>query len=89
MICCSSPEKKNYMKPGDILVDDWPRYRDLWENAGGVFILHTSAVDSIERVKAIYAADENIAIDCKYLLTNAFARRTLISGRNNNPTEWA
>ena len=35
------------MQPGDILIDDWPKYKHLWEEAGGIFILHTSAAQSI------------------------------------------
>lgn len=36
-----------------VLVDDWVKYRDVWEQAGGVFILHTSAVDSIKQLKEL------------------------------------
>lgn len=43
MICCLSKNKRDHMKPGDVLVDDWLRYRDLWVDAGGIFIHHTSA----------------------------------------------
>jgi hypothetical protein len=52
MICCSSKEKRNHMAAGDVLVDDWPRYKHLWEEAGGVFILHESAAKSIPLVHA-------------------------------------
>jgi 5'(3')-deoxyribonucleotidase len=38
MICCASRYKRNYCQPGDILIDDWDKYRNLWEDAGGVFI---------------------------------------------------
>jgi hypothetical protein len=47
MICCMSKDKRNHMKPGDILVDDYLKYRHLWEEAGGVFVHHTSAKSSI------------------------------------------
>ena len=53
MICCASKDKRMHMQPGDILIDDWPKYRPLWEEAGGIFILHTSARDSIEKLKAL------------------------------------
>lgn len=42
VICCRSVDKCHYGKPGDILIDDRVKYRDLWVNMGGVFILHTS-----------------------------------------------
>jgi hypothetical protein len=41
------------MKPGDVLIDDYIAYQDLWEDAGGVFILHTSARDSLDRLAAM------------------------------------
>lgn len=47
-----SKDKRTHGKPGDILVDDWFRYQHLWEEMGGIFILHTSAADSLERLKA-------------------------------------
>lgn len=53
MICCLSANKKDHMQPGDILVDDWDKYQSAWEEAGGIFILHTSAKDSIAKLKEI------------------------------------
>lgn len=53
MICCESKDKCLHGKPGDVLVDDWDRYRPLWEEMGGIFVLHTSADDSLERVAQI------------------------------------
>lgn len=47
MIVCMAHDKRLYCKPGDILVDDRTKYRDLWEEAGGVFVHHTSAAESI------------------------------------------
>ncbi len=29
IITCRSKEKRKHMKPGDILVDDWPVYKSL------------------------------------------------------------
>jgi hypothetical protein len=48
MITCMSAEKRTYMKPGDILVDDYLKYRHLWEEAGGIFVHHESADKSID-----------------------------------------
>jgi 5'(3')-deoxyribonucleotidase len=44
--------KKEYCKPGDALVDDRDKYRHLWEGAGGVFIHHKNAQDSIAQLRA-------------------------------------
>jgi hypothetical protein len=55
MICCASKDKRNYMKPGDVLVDDWAKYKHLWEEAGGIFILHTSAAESLPYIHAAMA----------------------------------
>lgn len=52
MITCASRDKSSYMKPGDVLVDDYLKYRQLWEDAGGVFIHHTSAKASLEALRA-------------------------------------
>ncbi len=54
MITCASREKFRHMAhPGDVLVDDYLRYKDLWEQAGGIFVLHTSAQESIRRLAAL------------------------------------
>ena len=50
MITCMSREKRLHMKPGDILVDDFLKYRELWEDAGGIFIHHTSADRTITQL---------------------------------------
>jgi hypothetical protein len=42
-----------YCTPGDVLVDDQDRYRSKWEKAGGVFIHHTSAKDSLAALKKL------------------------------------
>ncbi len=52
VICCPSKDKRNHGRPGDILIDDWDKYRPLWQEMGGTFILHTSASDSLRRLGA-------------------------------------
>ena len=48
IITCRSKDKRDSLKNrGDILVDDYLKYRHLWEEAGGVFVHHTSAQQSI------------------------------------------
>lgn len=46
-ICCRSRDKHRWGTRGDILIDDWEKYRSLWEGMGGVFILHRSAATSL------------------------------------------
>ena len=53
VICCPSKDKRNHMRPGDIIVDDWPKYKSLWEEAGGIFIVHTSAATSLAALREI------------------------------------
>jgi hypothetical protein len=48
--CCRSKEKSLHAKPGDILIDDWEKYRHLWEAKGGRWVTHTSAQRSIDQL---------------------------------------
>lgn len=49
MITCLSREKCRFLgRPGDILVDDYLKYRHLWEQAGGIFVHHQTAKQTIE-----------------------------------------
>lgn len=52
MITCLARDKSTYMNnDGDVLIDDTLKYKSLWEEAGGIFIHHTSAHDSIRALK--------------------------------------
>ena len=53
MIVCPSRNKIKYAKPGDVIVDDWEKWKPLWVNGGGVWVLHTSAENSIQELKAL------------------------------------
>lgn len=53
MICCMSKDERNHMQPGDILIDDYLKYRDLWVDSGGIFIHHTSAGASLDSLMRI------------------------------------
>lgn len=55
VICCRSSEKCLHASPGDVLIDDWEKYRHKWEAAGGRWITHTSAASSIEALRMILA----------------------------------
>lgn len=49
-------EKRNHAQAGDILVDDQLKHAHLWEAAGGIFVPHRSAADSIARLHRIIPA---------------------------------
>jgi hypothetical protein len=53
MVTCLSRNKKSFCQPGDVLVDDLEKYRHLWEQSGGTFILHTSVESSIEQLHSL------------------------------------
>lgn len=53
VICCRSRDKSRHAKPGDILIDDWEKYRHIWVGMGGRWITHTSAASSINQLKAL------------------------------------
>lgn len=60
-ICTQSAAvKKDHMKPGDILIDDYLKYSHLWVEAGGIFIHHTSAKQSLASLKVLQYADYQI-----------------------------
>lgn len=50
VICCPSKEKSLYCQPGDVLIDDWEKYKHLWVQKGGRWITHTSASKSIDEL---------------------------------------
>jgi hypothetical protein len=53
MIVCRSQDKIKYAEPGDVIVDDWHKYKHLWVNGGGIWVMHTSAKDSIRQLKEL------------------------------------
>ena len=58
IICCKSRNKFEHMVPSmhNVLIDDWDKYKSVWEEAGGTFILHKSARDSLEKLWDLYDA---------------------------------
>lgn len=54
MITCKSENKSDYCKKGDVLIDDWSKYRKKWEKKGGVFIKHLNANYSLLQLTSIY-----------------------------------
>lgn len=51
VITTSAALKREHCRPGDALVDDRDKYRGLWEGAGGVFIHHRTAKESIAALR--------------------------------------
>ncbi len=54
IITTMARDKHLHMEPGDVLVDDRENHRALWENAGGIFIHHRNAIDSLRQLKPIF-----------------------------------
>lgn len=54
VITCLSENKRDHGKPGDILVDDWSKWRSRWTDMGGFFILHTSAKQSLLEIEEVW-----------------------------------
>jgi hypothetical protein len=53
VICCRSSEKSLHMRPGDILVDDWEKYRHLWIARGGRWVTHVTAKQTISQLRSL------------------------------------
>lgn len=53
LITCESKHKSEYASAGDILIDDWEKYSAIWTAKGGLWITHTSAVSTIEKLNRI------------------------------------
>ena len=49
-ICCRAEDKAIFCRPGDLLIDDYPRHRQRWLDSGGIWITHTSAQNTIARL---------------------------------------
>lgn len=50
VITCQSKNKFQFCEPGDILIDDWEKYRHKWENALGVWVTHHNAKSTIRHL---------------------------------------
>ncbi len=58
MITCMARDKRDHAKEGDVLVDDNSKYRHLWEQAGGIFVHHKNAAQSIEELREYFDVRE-------------------------------
>lgn len=57
IIGCRSSEKCTYAQPGDILIDDWKKYRDRWIGRGGRWITHLNAKQSVRDLGLLLSQD--------------------------------
>jgi hypothetical protein len=53
ILCCRSCDKHMYCQPGDILVDDWEKYKDRWVAKGGIWITHVDAKTTIRELRQL------------------------------------
>jgi len=53
LILRSAKHKKDFAGPNNILIDDRPDNIDGWIQSGGIGILHTSASDTIQKLKEL------------------------------------
>lgn len=51
--CCRSRDKCRHAAPGDVLIDDWEKYRHLWIARGGIWITHRSAEETVAALDAL------------------------------------
>lgn len=54
IITTMAAKKHLHMEAGDVLVDDRQNHRHLWDNAGGIFVHHKNAEDTIRQLAEIY-----------------------------------
>jgi hypothetical protein len=54
IITCMARDKHRHMGGADVLVDDSERHMAAWQGAGGVYILHRSARESLTALAQIY-----------------------------------
>ena len=54
IITTMARDKRDHAREGDVLVDDQDKHRHLWEEAGGVFIHHKSARQSLAELEACF-----------------------------------
>lgn len=47
-------DKRNHCQAGDVLVDDMLKHKALWEEAGGIFIEHRSARESLVQLAPLF-----------------------------------
>lgn len=87
MITCMSRDKRLFCRKGDILIDDLLRYRDRWEGAGGIFIHHTSARESIDAIAALEPSPAP-AVAARTILAEIDRVVTAIGSDSRDTVNW-
>ncbi len=54
IITTMAAKKHLHMERGDVLVDDREKHRGLWEDAGGIFVHHVSAAQTLRALAEVY-----------------------------------
>ena len=54
IITCMAVDKRRHAQAGDVLVDDLLKHRNLWEEAGGIFVHHRGAPSTIAELERIW-----------------------------------
>lgn len=62
IITCLAVDKRDHCREGDVLVDDMLKHRHRWEEAGGIFIHHRSADQSLRELSPYFELGEPVEI---------------------------
>jgi 5'(3')-deoxyribonucleotidase len=54
IITCMAVDKRKHAQEGDVLVDDTLKHRHLWEEAGGIFVHHKNAEDTLKELSHLF-----------------------------------
>jgi len=54
IIICPSRDKSHYMEPGDVIIDDYIKYKTAWEEKGGIFILYQNNQQALEELWKVW-----------------------------------
>lgn len=45
-----SRDKALYCKPGDVIIDDWPKHKQKWVDKGGIWVDHVDVFYTLEKL---------------------------------------
>ena len=62
IITCMAVDKRKHAKKGDVLVDDMLKHRQLWEEAGGVFVHHRTVPETLHELRDLFPLEEGAAL---------------------------
>ncbi|MGC9293509.1 MAG: 5' nucleotidase, NT5C type [Acidobacteriaceae bacterium] len=66
IITCASKDKRYFMEnPGDILIDDYQKFRGLWEAAGGIFVHYRTADQTLRDLAPYLESRELLLCTCR------------------------